>query len=134
MSGLCLAAAALSVALPLQAFTLAWTHSIEKIRWEEDFRIVSGQLQLVEARIRGNGAGMEPPEGAVLKDGVWHYTPALPLLPRLRLARSGFVADYQLCEGGACRPMTEIVGTMEAAPVVDVFPCALPRSSRVDVR
>ncbi|HCN88979.1 MAG TPA: DUF1850 domain-containing protein, partial [Oxalobacteraceae bacterium] len=40
MTGLCLAAAGLAITLPLQAFTLGWTHSIEKIRWEEDYRIV----------------------------------------------------------------------------------------------
>jgi hypothetical protein len=132
VTGLCLAAAALSAALPLQAFTLAWTHSIEKIRWEEDYRIVSGRLQLVEARIHGSGAGMEPPEGAVLRDGMWHYTPPLPLLPRLRLARSGYVADYELCEGSSCRPMSVILGTPEAAPVVDVFPCELARRSPIE--
>lgn len=126
MSGLCLAAAALTVALPLQTFTLAWTHSIEKIRWEEDYRIVGRQLELVEARIRGSGAGMEPPDGAVLKSGVWHYKPALPLLERLRLARSTFVADYLLCWDGVCHPFAEIAGAAETMPAVDVFPCASP--------
>lgn len=82
------AAAGLDVSLPLQHFTLAWTHSIEKIRWEEDYRMVGTHLQLVEARIRGSGAGMEPPDGAVLKNGVWHYQPTLPLLPHA--ARSGY--------------------------------------------
>lgn len=123
MSALCVAAAALTVALPLQSFTLAWTHSIEKIRWEEDYRIVGDRLQLVEARIRGSGAGMEPPEGARLIDGVWHYTPALPLLPRLSLARSPYVADYQLCWDGACKPMAAIIGTVEEAPKVKLFQC-----------
>lgn len=123
MSMLCLAAAAMSVALPLQGFTLAWTHSIEKIRWEEDYRIVAYQLQLTEARIRGTGAGMEVPDGAVLKGGVWHYRPALPLLPRLNLARSGYVADYELCWDGVCREMGEIVGDAEAGSVVEVFAC-----------
>jgi hypothetical protein len=124
VSAICLAAGALAVALPVQAFTLAWTHSIEKIRWEEDYRIVAGQLQLVEARIRGFGAGMEPPEGAVLKNGVWHYTPALPLLPRLRLRRSEYVADYVLCQDGRCQALAEIMGSVEEAPLVDVFPCS----------
>lgn len=127
MSGLCLAAAALSVALPLQSFTLAWTHSIEKIRWEEDYRIAGGHLQLVEARIRGSGAGMEPPEGAVLKNGVWHYRPDLPELPRLRLARSGFTADYELCWNEACKSFQDLVGPADAGTTVDVFPCAAPR-------
>jgi hypothetical protein len=126
VSGLCLAAAALSVALPLQGFTLAWTHSIEKVRWEEDYRIVGSRLQLVEARIRGIGAGMEPPENAVLRDGVWHYRPALPLLPRLNLARSGYVVDYELCWEAACRPLADIAGPVDSAPLVELFPCGSP--------
>lgn len=123
MSGLCLAAAALSVVLPFQSFTLAWTHSIEKIRWEEDYRLAGRRLELVQARVRGSGAGMEPPEGAVLRDGTWHYSPRLPPLPRLTLARSGHVADYELCHEGRCRPLRDILGPESQAPVVEVFPC-----------
>ena len=33
---LCIVSGSLLAALPLTAFTLAWTHSIEKTRWEED--------------------------------------------------------------------------------------------------
>ncbi len=120
---LCLAAVGLAVSLPLQSFTLAWTHSIEKIRWEEDYRIVDRHLVLTEARILGTGAGMEPPEGAVLKNGVWHYKPALAPLERVRLARSPYVADYSICWGGACRPMAEIAGPVEAVPALELFAC-----------
>jgi hypothetical protein len=123
VSALCLAAVGLAVSLPLQAFTLAWNHSIEKIRWEEDYRIVGHKLELVEARIRGSGAGMEPPDGAVLKSGVWHYKPALPLLERLRLARSSYTADYTLCWNGNCHPIEQIAGPVTAAPDVELFPC-----------
>jgi hypothetical protein len=123
VSALCLAAAALTVSLPLQAFTLAWNHSIEKILWEEDYRIVGTALVLTEARIRGSGAGMEPPDGAVLKDGVWHYTPALAPLPRLLLARSPFTADYRLCWDGACHPMAEFMGPAAAMVPVEVSVC-----------
>ena len=123
MSGLCLAAAAFSVALPIQTFTLMWTHSIEKVRWEEDYRIESGGLVLDEARVRGSGAGMEPPPGAVLKNGTWHYRPALSPLPRLRLARSPYTADYTLCWDGRCRPMADIAGPVQRAPEIDLFPC-----------
>lgn len=126
MSSLCLAAAALSVALPVQAFTLAWTHSIEKIRWEEDYRIVDTRLQLVQARIRGSGAGMEPPEGAVLKDGAWHYRPALTPLPAIRITRSPFVADYTLCWDGNCHPMAELLGPADAVSTVDLAVCPAP--------
>ena len=124
MMQLCLAAAGLLVALPLQAFTLAWTHSIEKVRWEEDYRVAGGRLQLTEARILGTGAGMEPPPDAVLKDGVWHYRPQIAPLQTVRLTRSGFVADYQFCVDGSCRALGDIVG--EKADVVDMSACRLP--------
>ena len=76
--GLCIwAGATLLATLPIIDFTLAWTHSIEKIRWEEDWRVTPDGLEIVEARIRGTGAGMEPPEGAELRDGIWHYRPAI---------------------------------------------------------
>ena len=67
---ICLAAGLLSATLATNSFTLTWIHSIEKIRWEEDWHVDSGALVIDEARIRGTGAGMEPPENAVLKDGV----------------------------------------------------------------
>jgi hypothetical protein len=54
MSGICLAAGVIAAFLPLSEFTLAWTHSIEKIRWEEDYRVQDNRLVLQEARIRGS--------------------------------------------------------------------------------
>ena len=36
---LCLASAGAVKMLSIAAFTLAWTHSIEKIEWQEDWRI-----------------------------------------------------------------------------------------------
>lgn len=125
MIGVCLAAAGFSLALPVQAFTLAWTHSIEKIRWEEDYRVDGDRLRLTEARILGTGAGMEPPPDAVLRQGVWHYTPHLPPLKRLRLARSSYTADYSLCWDGLCRPMSALAGGVDATPVLEVFACPL---------
>lgn len=123
MSGLCLAAAAVALALPFQDFTLAWNHSIEKIRWEEDYRLSGRNLELVEARIRGFGAGMEAPEGARFKDGVWHYVPSLHAVERLRLTRSNYAADYTVCWAGACRPLAALAGSAERAPLVEISPC-----------
>ncbi|MEO8600411.1 MAG: DUF1850 domain-containing protein [bacterium] len=127
MIGVCLVAAGLLTSLSLQTFTLAWTHSIEKIRWEEDYQVVStpdgSRLQLTEARIRGSGAGMEPPPDAVFKEGVWHYRPALAALEKLNLARSDYVADYSICWNGRCRGMEELVGLPAVAPQVEIFAC-----------
>lgn len=103
--------------LALEAFTLAWTHSIEKIRWEEDWRVEAGRLHIVEARIRGSGAGMEPPEGAVLEDGVWRYAPRLAPVERLRLANSNFTSGYELCVENRCRPLAELASRAENEPL-----------------
>lgn len=102
---LCLAAGAVAAALAIESFTLAWTHSIAKTRWEEDWRIENRMLVIDEARIRGTGAGMEPPADAVLKDGVWHYRPKLPPQTQLRLAHSPYTTGYELCLDGVCRPL-----------------------------
>ena len=119
---LCLSAGAVAAVLAVESFTLAWTHSIEKIRWEEDWRLSAGRLHPVEARIRGAGAGMEPPAGAVLENGVWRYRPALAPLERLRLAHSTFAQGYELCLEGRCRPLAELAGRAENEPV-ELFAC-----------
>jgi hypothetical protein len=103
---LCLAAGTVAAALAAESFTLAWTHSIEKLRWEEDWRIEGKTLVLEEARIRGTGAGMEPPDGAILRDGAWHYKPTVRLT-QLRVAHSTFTAGYELCITGQCQPLAE---------------------------
>ncbi|MCA6125803.1 DUF1850 domain-containing protein, partial [Bradyrhizobium sp. WSM 1704] len=61
---LCLASAGVVKALQAAAFTLAWTHSIEKTAWQEDWVVTSAGLELTQARIKGTGAGMEPPPEA----------------------------------------------------------------------
>lgn len=124
---LCLSAGAVAATLAIQAFTLAWTHSIEKVRWEEDWRIENRQLAIVEARIRGSGAGMEPPADAVLRDGVWHYRPTIAPLPRLILTNSPFATGYELCVNGACRPLLDHLPGVQLrtgdSSVIVVAPC-----------
>ena len=51
------------------AMTLAWTHSVEKTLWEEDWRSGQYGLELAQTRVRGCGAGMEPAPDARLVDG-----------------------------------------------------------------
>ncbi len=120
---LCLAAGAVSAVLALDGFTLAWMHSIEKVRWEEDWRIEGRALVITEARIRGFGAGMEPPTGAVLKDGVWHYRPELPPQTVLRLTHSPHASGYELCVAGHCRPLADSLPGMDNNGVVHVSVC-----------
>ena len=58
---LCLASAGIVKVLSIAAFTLAWTHSIEKSAWQEDWLVTPAGLTLQRARVKGTGAGMEPP-------------------------------------------------------------------------
>jgi hypothetical protein len=110
---LCLMGAA-TLRLAATAFTLAWTHSVEHVRWEEDWRVTPAGLDLVAARVRGSGAGMEPPPDARLVDGWWTWTPAGPPLPELALAASGATGGgWSLCAAGACRT----IGTEPGPPV-----------------
>lgn len=121
---LCIAAGGVVTVLALQTFTLGWMHSIEKIRWEEDYRVEGQSLRLVEARVLGSGAGMEPPEGSRFEHGVWHYTPALPLLKELRLTHSNFTSGYDLCSAGQCKPLIAYAPAAEVGGVIEVTVCA----------
>jgi hypothetical protein len=125
--GLCLAVAtAIVAALPVERFTLDWMHSVEKIRWQEDWRIDAARrsLVLVESRVRGSGAGMGPPEGAVLRDGTWHAQGGLEV-PRLSLALSDFTEDWRLCANGACRPLRAFAPPDAGA--IELLPCRTGR-------
>ena len=52
---LCVLGGGEALRLAVAAFTLAWTHSVERVRWEEDWRVTPAGLELVEARVRGLG-------------------------------------------------------------------------------
>ena len=124
MTGVCLAAGAATIFLAVNGFTLAWQHSIEKIRWEEDYRVARGQLELVEARVAGSGAGMEPPAGARLEHGVWRYRPPLAPLARLRLTHSPYARGYELCLEGRCTPLAQRLPDPDNTQVIELYPCA----------
>lgn len=126
---ICLALGARHVSLPTDRFTLAWTHSVEKTQWQEDYAISGTGLALTEARIQGTGAGMEPPPDALFRDGWWHYVPHLAVLPELRLTLSPYTADYRLCWKGQCRSLARLVGATPPEGVVTVRPCASPSAA-----
>lgn len=125
MIGLCLGlAGAVWAQVPVPAFTLAWTHTIEKIRWEEDYRVTPQGLLLGEARVKGSGAGMEIPDGAELREGSWHYQRQLPPLQPLRLGRTPEAGDYQLCFNQRCHSMSEWLGPPQATqPALELWSC-----------
>ncbi len=109
--------------LPGEQLTLAWTHSIEKIRWEEDWRLDAGKMTLIEARVLGSGAGMEPAPGARLIDGVWHYR-VVRRETTLPLTHSPFTAGYTLCAAGRCRPLTDWLPGLPEIARIEVGACA----------
>jgi hypothetical protein len=117
-----LVAGVVRATLPAPDFTLAWTHSIEKTRWQERYRVEGDALVLVEARVEGTGAGMEPPPSARFADGAWTWRPRTSL-PELRLTLSSYAADYTLCWREGCRPLGALVGSAPDGSAVVVRPC-----------
>jgi hypothetical protein len=139
--GICLALAASAQAglpaapvfVPGEQVTLAWTHSIEKVRWEEDYVVAMAPgasptpvLLAVKARVRGSAAGMEPPDDAVLKNGWYEYTPSISTTRELRLTRSEFTADYELCHASSCQPMSRWLPS--DLGITLMTPCAQPNT------
>jgi len=112
---LCLAAGGKIAALAFTAFTLSWTHSVEHIRWEEDWHLTPAGLTLVQARVKGTGAGMEPPPEARLDRGWWRWQPQLKPQSQVVLAASGKTgAGWTLCgDNGDCRE----IGRQAADPL-----------------
>lgn len=123
MSAACLyVASALVAALPSGAFTLTWTHSVEKTTWTERYRVERDALVLVEASVEGSGAGMEPPPDAVLDGARWTWRPERRI-PELLLRRSGYTGDYTLCTSGRCGPLGELAGASGPDATVTLRPC-----------
>jgi len=118
LAGLCLLAAGATVRLGTVALTLAWTHSIEKIRWEEDYRATPAGIVLTEDRVQGTGAGMEPPAGATFDGQWWRYKPEVGPLPQVVLRRSGMtVGDWEVCIAGSCKALGAYLPDSKADPV-----------------
>jgi hypothetical protein len=107
---LCLASAGVVKMLALAAFTLVWTHSVEQIDWQEDWRVMPNGLELVQARVKGSGAGMEPPPEARLVDGWFQWQPRRAVMPEVVLGNSGAAGEWRLCSDGQCRTLSEILG------------------------
>jgi len=120
---ICLAAGALAASIAVNSFTLAWMHSIEKTRWEEDWHVEGALLVLDEARILGTGAGMDLPPDAVLKHGVWHYRPQLAPQRALHLTHSPHTRGYDLCVEGVCQALAQRLPGIDNIAVIELKGC-----------
>ena len=97
--------------LAASAFSLSWTHSVQKTEWRENWQLTGTGLVLVEARVKGSGAGMEPPEGSELIDGWWTYRPKFPAQETIVLAASGMTGSgWRICAGDTCLDVGEQAG------------------------
>jgi hypothetical protein len=112
---LCIAAAGVAVTLAASSFTLSWTHTVEKTRWEETWRIDADRLILTEAQIEGSGAGMEPPPDARLVAGAYLWAPN-EARDKIVLRRYAGAGDWRLCAAGRCDELGGWLGS-EADPV-----------------
>ena len=121
---LCLLSAGVTKSLALAAFTLLWTHSIEKTAWQEDWRVGPDGLTLVAARIKGSGAGMEPPPDARLVDGWLQWQITRPPQNELVLADSGAAGEWRLCVDGRCQTLSAIFGDSHHAATTVLRACA----------
>lgn len=121
---LCLASAGLAKALSIATFTLVWTHSIEKVDWQEDWRVTREGLVLTQARVKGFGAGMEPPPEARLVDGWFQWRPDRRPMPQVLLGNSGAAGEWRLCHDGNCRTLSEIFERPIGVNVTTMRACA----------
>ena len=118
----CFIAGGIAKTLQVTAFTLAWTHSVQKTEWQEDWQVLAGGLTLVEARIKSSGAGVDPPADARLVDGWWRWRPAPASHSEVVLAHSGAAGDWRICRNGTCASLHQTFGaatgpvTMRACP------------------
>lgn len=119
MSALCILAAGKTTVIAASVFSLSWTHSVQKTEWVEKWTIAPESLMLTEARVRGSGAGMEPPADAKLIDGWWVYRPKLPAQKSVLLASSGATGSgWRLCASDRCIDL----GIVADAPIT-LSPC-----------
>jgi hypothetical protein len=100
-------------------FELNWQHSVEKTEWRESWRIEGALLHLTQAAVKGSGAGMDPGDGAQLRDGWWIWTPDLPPVTALSLAASGATqGGWRICDAGQCSEIGAVPGL-----AIKVAPC-----------
>jgi hypothetical protein len=59
----------------------------------------------------------------VLRNGVWHYRPALPPQAVLRLSHSPHAGGYTLCTATLCRPLADHLPGLDNNAVIEIREC-----------
>lgn len=115
MSGLCLTAGKVFAAIPLTSFTLVWTNPSDQLRWEEQWRIVKGELRLVEAKKRGDGRELQ-------LDPV--LTGSSDTAKQWLVISTGTGAPaYELCIEGRCRSLPNLLPGIEPNSSIELSVC-----------
>jgi hypothetical protein len=120
VSALCLAGGGAALRIAATAFTLSWTHTIEKTQWIEHWLVEPDRLVLAEAQVEGSGAGMEPPPEARLEGRFYVWQPD-ETRTEIVLRRDPHAGDWTLCAEERCDPIGVWLGR-EADPVT-LAPC-----------
>ena len=116
---LCILTGAKITTIAISFFTLSWTHSVEKTEWQEDWKINDTKLELIEARVQGSGAGMDPPDGSLFANGWWTYKPKKINIEELFLATSNTnLVNWKICYNGIC----QVLNNNNEDPI-KIFPC-----------
>lgn len=119
----CIATAGGVLKIAATSFLLSWTHSVEKVPWQEFWTVTVQGLVLSEARIKGSGAGMDPPADAVLKDGWYIYHPNIPPRREIVLAASGkTTGGWTFCPDQKSDQKCVELGKTEEKPI-RILPC-----------
>lgn len=119
---LCLIGAGETVRFAVTVFSLSWMHTVEKVPWEETWRVEPTRLVLTEARVKGSGAGMEPPPEARREEGWYIWSPQNPARAEIILRMTDF-AHWTFCaDGNPCRPLDAVFG--RPADPITLKPCA----------
>lgn len=118
---LCIISDAAIAKIAVSTFILGWTHTVQKTRWEEVWAVTRPGLVMREARVKGSGAGMDPPPEARF-DGTWYrWKPSPAPQQSVVLARSDVPGDWEICFGRmGCSPLAEWAA---ASPQVTLKAC-----------
>lgn len=126
---LCLTAGLISVFLGNE-ITLTWQHSVEKIIWQEDYVATENAVVVVNGRVRGTGAGMEIPKGAVqITDknspnyGAWQYQIPNNKFAKINLTHSQYTAPYSFCNKSSCKTINQLIPNIPDYAVIELTTC-----------